>query len=153
MEDWHGIWSCRRTPGQDATVCWCAEISIREKLASVANGVTISGVRYEPVRIEIEKDDESGTKHWLAVTIHEGKNREVRKIMAHLGLQVTRLVRGVRAVLIGQAAPAGVSKRYHSASFRESLKKYFSEKDGQEIGGGPSEARDRGKGHDRRPRP
>lgn len=64
-----------------------------EKLASVANGVMISGIRYEPIMIEIEKGQEEGANLWLAVTIHEGKNREVRNVMAYLGLQVTRLVR------------------------------------------------------------
>lgn len=64
-----------------------------QTLASVADGVTISGIRYEPVKIEIEKGKEEGANRWLAVTIREGKNREVRKIMEHLGLQVTRLIR------------------------------------------------------------
>lgn len=63
------------------------------RLAAVAGGVTISGVRYEPMRIEIEECHDKGLDHWLVVTIHEGKNREVRNIMAYLGLQVTRLVR------------------------------------------------------------
>lgn len=63
------------------------------KLAALAKGVTISGVHYEPVKVEIERDKKEGTNKWLLVTIHEGKNREVRKIMAHLDLQVTRLIR------------------------------------------------------------
>ncbi len=64
-----------------------------KKLASVEEGVTISGIHYEPVKIVVEKENEDGTNHWLAVTIREGKNREVRKIMDYLGLQVTRLIR------------------------------------------------------------
>jgi len=63
------------------------------RLASVAKGVTISGIRYEPVKIDIEKTKEEGANKWLSVTIREGKNREVRKIMDYLDLQVTRLIR------------------------------------------------------------
>ncbi|NLI74303.1 MAG: rRNA pseudouridine synthase [Euryarchaeota archaeon] len=63
----------------------------KRKLDSVANGVTIDGVRYGPVKIELERS-ESGN-HWLSVSICEGKNREVRNIMSHLGLKVSRLIR------------------------------------------------------------
>ncbi|MBV8060187.1 MAG: rRNA pseudouridine synthase [Alphaproteobacteria bacterium] len=61
------------------------------KLAKLAEGVTISGIHYEPIKAELEK--EQGSNAWLNVTIREGKNREVRKIMDYLGLQVTRLIR------------------------------------------------------------
>ena len=63
------------------------------KLAALANGITISGIHYESMKVEIEKGKEEGTNKWLTVTIREGKNREVRKIMEHLDLQVTRLIR------------------------------------------------------------
>lgn len=61
------------------------------KLTALANGVTISGIHYEPIKAELEKAQ--GSNAWLNVTIREGKNREVRKIMDYLGLQVTRLIR------------------------------------------------------------
>ena len=66
------------------------DIDLR-RMASLSNGVTISGVRYGPVKIEVERSE--GQNHWLSVTIQEGKNREVRNIMTHLGLKVSRLVR------------------------------------------------------------
>ncbi len=62
-------------------------------LAALAHGVTISGIRYEAVKAEIEKNQAEGANRWLSVSIREGKNREIRKIMEHLGLQVTRLIR------------------------------------------------------------
>jgi 23S rRNA pseudouridine2605 synthase len=62
-----------------------------EKLAALAKGVTISGIHYESVNAKLEK--QQGSNAWLDVSIHEGKNREIRKIMEHLNLQVTRLIR------------------------------------------------------------
>jgi 23S rRNA pseudouridine2605 synthase len=49
------------------------------------------GVRYGP--IEAGLDARKGTNSWLTVSIQEGKNREVRRVMQHLGLSVTRLIR------------------------------------------------------------
>ena len=60
-------------------------------LAALARGVTVDGVQYGP--IEAGLDARQGTNAWLTVSIQEGKNREVRRVMAHLGLEVTRLIR------------------------------------------------------------
>lgn len=61
-----------------------------DRIASLAKGVTIDGVRYKPVHIKIENE---GKNSWLHVKITEGKNREIRKIMDHMDLQVSRLIR------------------------------------------------------------
>jgi 23S rRNA pseudouridine2605 synthase len=60
-------------------------------LAALKRGVTVEGVRYGP--IEAGLDARKGTNAWLTVSIQEGKNREVRRVMQHLGLHVTRLIR------------------------------------------------------------
>ncbi|MCW3473320.1 pseudouridine synthase [Limobrevibacterium gyesilva] len=60
-------------------------------LAALAQGVTIDGVRYGAV--EAGLDSRKGDNSWLSVGLREGRNREVRRVMAHLGLQVTRLIR------------------------------------------------------------
>ena len=60
-------------------------------LGSLVRGVTVDGVKYGP--IEAQLDARTGTNAWLSVALKEGRNREVRKVMAHLGLQVTRLIR------------------------------------------------------------
>jgi len=60
-------------------------------LAGLAQGVVIEGVRYGPVDAAL--DSRRGNTAWLAVGLREGRNREVRRIMAHLNLQVTRLIR------------------------------------------------------------
>jgi 23S rRNA pseudouridine2605 synthase len=62
-----------------------------EMLASLARGVTVDGVRYGP--IEAGLDSKKGDNAWLSVALREGRNREVRKVMQHLGMQVTRLIR------------------------------------------------------------
>lgn len=61
------------------------------KLDSLKNGVRIDGIQYGNVEAKLEKTQ--GTNSWLEISIFEGKNREVRRIMEHLGLQVTRLIR------------------------------------------------------------
>lgn len=61
------------------------------QLEALAEGVTIEGVRYGSINADIEH--KSGSYSWLLISITEGKNREVRKVLEHLGLQVTRLIR------------------------------------------------------------
>lgn len=61
------------------------------KLESLANGVTIDGIRYGEIRAELER--QQGANAWVVVSLTEGKNREVRKVMEHLGYAVNRLIR------------------------------------------------------------
>ncbi len=60
-------------------------------LDNLKDGVEVEGIRYGPV--EATLDQVSGANAWLTVGIREGKNREVRKLMSHLGLEVNRLIR------------------------------------------------------------
>ena len=60
-------------------------------LKSLAHGVTVDGVRYGP--IEAGVDARKGDNTWLTISLREGRNREVRRVMAHLGLSVSRLIR------------------------------------------------------------
>lgn len=64
---------------------------IPARLAALAKGITVEGVDYGPV--EAQLDRQSGANAWLTIGLREGKNREVRKICAHLGLSVNRLIR------------------------------------------------------------
>ncbi|MCR9220551.1 MAG: rRNA pseudouridine synthase [Alphaproteobacteria bacterium] len=62
-----------------------------DRLASLADGVTVEGVRYGPIRAELEAQQASNA--WVTVSLQEGKNREVRRVMEHLGYTVNRLMR------------------------------------------------------------
>ncbi len=61
------------------------------KLSGLARGVTVDGVRYGPIDAAFES--RTGANAWVTVSIKEGKNREVRKVMEHIGLTVNRLIR------------------------------------------------------------
>ncbi len=59
-----------------------------EKLAS---GLTIEGVKYGAIDGTV--DSTKGANSWLTLSLREGKNREIRKVMEHLGYSVSRLIR------------------------------------------------------------
>ena len=61
------------------------------QLDALKNGIEIEGVRYGP--IEATLDSVQGANAWITIGLREGKNREVRRILAHLGVEVNRLIR------------------------------------------------------------
>ncbi|MGY3620822.1 pseudouridine synthase [Bradyrhizobium sp. USDA 10063] len=61
------------------------------QLDELKKGVEVEGVKYGPIEATLERDQ--GSNVWLVFAIREGKNREVRNVMAHLGLEVNRLIR------------------------------------------------------------
>jgi 23S rRNA pseudouridine2605 synthase len=56
-------------------------------LEQIRKGVIIGNIQYEPAEIEIEKAG-SGDNSWINVAVKEGKNREVRRLLAFAGLEV-----------------------------------------------------------------
>src|SRR5580704_17229095 len=61
------------------------------QLDQLRAGLTLSGIHYGAIEATIERVQ--GANLWLTFAIREGKNREVRNVLGHLGLDVTRLIR------------------------------------------------------------
>lgn len=63
----------------------------QDQLESLAEGITIDGIHYGSINANLER--RTGRNAWIELSLTEGKNREVRRVLAHLGLQVSRLIR------------------------------------------------------------
>ncbi|MGH6679122.1 MAG: pseudouridine synthase [Bradyrhizobium sp.] len=61
------------------------------QLDQLGEGVEVNGIKYGPIDATLERDQ--GSNVWLVFAIREGKNREVRNVLSHLGLEVNRLIR------------------------------------------------------------
>ena len=89
------------------------------RLASLAEGLRIEGIAYGPIQATLER--QSGANAWLEVALKEGKNREVRRVMAHLGLVVNRLIRVAYGPFqLGRLAP-GKLEEVSAKVLREQL--------------------------------
>lgn len=65
-----------------------------QDLQKLKDGIEIDGIKYGSIFIIEEKEHNTDSANkWLRVTLYEGKNREIRKVMEHFGLQVNRLIR------------------------------------------------------------
>ena len=63
----------------------------QEELDQLRQGLTIDGVRYGPIEATLERG--GGANSWITLSLGEGKNREVRRVLDALGLKVNRLIR------------------------------------------------------------
>lgn len=63
----------------------------QEQLDALKKGAEIEGIRYGPIEATLDKVQ--GANVWLTIGLREGKNREVRKVLGQLGLEVNRLIR------------------------------------------------------------
>jgi 23S rRNA pseudouridine2605 synthase len=91
------------------------------RLKALAKGITIDGVAYGP--IDAGLDSRKGDNAWLTVSLREGRNREVRRVMEHLGLQVTRLIRVAYGPFQLGNLPRGAVDEVPAKVLREQLPK------------------------------
>jgi 23S rRNA pseudouridine2605 synthase len=92
-------------------------------LNRLAKGITVEGIRYRPAGVSLDRC--LGTNSWLTLTLREGKNREIKKMLEHLGLRVTRLIRtGYGPFELGDLA-RGAILEVPSRQLRTRLSTYF----------------------------
>ncbi len=97
------------------------EIS-QERLERLIEGIEIDGVRYGAIDANLER--RTGRNQWIELRLREGKNREVRRVLEHLGLKVSRLIRTAYGPFALGDLPAGAVdevRRYDLVAFRKAL--------------------------------
>lgn len=95
----------------------------QNQLEDLFEGIEIDGIRYGQIEANLER--RTGRNQWIEMTLTEGKNREVRRVLEHLGLQVNRLIRtSYGPFQLGELASGAVEEvRQHDLIvFRKSLK-------------------------------
>lgn len=98
------------------------EIS-QDRLESLITGIEIEGIRYGSIDANLER--RTGRNAWLEMRLTEGKNREVRRVLEHLGLQVSRLIRVAYGPFILGDLPGGAVdevRQHDLVAFRKGLR-------------------------------
>ncbi|MEK9279712.1 MULTISPECIES: pseudouridine synthase [unclassified Bradyrhizobium] len=101
------------------------------QLDELKNGIEVEGVKYGPIEATLERDQ--GANVWLVFAIREGKNREVRNVCAHLGLEVNRLIRVSYGPFQLGEIPEGQVDEIKSRVLREQLGDKVIEKSGAQF--------------------
>jgi len=92
------------------------------QLEALIEGVEIDGIRYGPIDANLER--RTGANVWIELILTEGKNREVRRVLEYLGLQVGRLIRTRYGPFVLGDLPAGAVGEVRQAdlvAFRRTL--------------------------------
>ena len=95
----------------------------QQQLEGLAEGITIEGIHYGSINANLER--RTGRNCWIEMSLAEGKNREVRRVLAHLGLQVSRLIRTAYGPLTLEGLEPGDADELEEAeleAFRRILK-------------------------------
>ena len=91
-------------------------------LETLIEGIEIDGFRYGPIDANLER--RTGANSWIELTLAEGKNREVRRVLEYLGLEVSRLIRTRYGPFVLGDLPAGSIGEVRQAdliAFRQTL--------------------------------
>ncbi len=91
----------------------------QKALDGLQEGVNIDGIEYGPIRAKL--DQQQGDNQWITLSINEGKNREVRNVMRHLGLTVNRLIRTAYGPFQLGKLPKGDYEEVPGKQLREQL--------------------------------
>ncbi len=97
-------------------------------LDALKDGVEIDGVQYGAIRANL--DQTQGGNQWVTLSINEGKNREVRTVMRHLGLTVNRLIRTAYGPFQLGKLPKGAFEEIPGKQLKEQLGKKICERIG-----------------------
>lgn len=95
----------------------------QNQLEELYKGITIEGMHYGPITANLER--RTGRNQWIEMTLTEGKNREVRRVLEHFGLEVSRLIRiSYGPFILGDLAKGEIDavRRHDLVKFRKSLK-------------------------------
>jgi len=103
------------------------------QLDALRPGVTVDGIRYG--RIEATLDRDQGANVWVTFAIREGKNREVRNVLEHLGLKVNRLIRVSFGPFQLGDLPEGVVEEVRTRHLREQLGERIAAQSGADFTG------------------
>ncbi|MBP1182732.1 pseudouridine synthase [Methylobacterium sp. PvR107] len=101
------------------------------QLDRLAKGVTIDGMEYGP--IEATLDRVQGDNVWLTLGLREGKNREVKRILEHLGLSVNRLIRLSFGPFQLGDTEVGLAEEVRTRVLKDQLGKALSEQAGVDF--------------------
>jgi len=104
----------------------------QEKLDELRKGVEVDGVKYGPIEATLERDQ--GANVWILFAIREGKNREVRNVMTHLGLEVNRLIRVSYGPFQLGELPEGEVQEVRSRMLRDQLGERIAAAAGADFG-------------------
>jgi 23S rRNA pseudouridine2605 synthase len=91
----------------------------QQQLDRLREGITINGIRYGPIEARLDRVQESNV--WLTFAIREGKNREVKNVLSHLGLAVNRLIRVSFGPFMLGDLPQGAIAEVKTRTLREQI--------------------------------
>jgi 23S rRNA pseudouridine2605 synthase len=93
------------------------------KLEKLKQGMTLEGISYGPVEAELER--QQGSNCWIDISLREGKNREVRKIMESMDLTVNRLIRVSYGPFMLGDIPEGAAKEVPQKIMHDQIAGFF----------------------------